>query len=286
VTPRNSDTAAVAFQKFKEAWQRQLVADPKMLLSALGVGIAISWHLNHDSRDAWPGITELATLTGHTRMTVLRAVKWLEQRGHVRVKRGWVSKGRRAKNRYFPVIKLQHDASNTLAPDAPDDTRVVSQLRYQGGITAMIHEPSTEPSTEPQPNGIDRHRCSSEKPKAGKERQGRRWSSGGRETQDHGQASKAERPARSSSPTPSSFGADEVQLVLDAVEGLGRIDVGGIIAFARELSEDISGRQVALILGAAGLPRHTKRLSMPAHEAVNAALEKLMTATETERTMQ
>jgi hypothetical protein len=70
------------------------------------------------------------------------------------------------------------------------------------------------------------------------------------------------------------------------VASIDRIDIGGIVAFAREFPGDISGHEVALILGAAGLPRHTKRLSQPAYEVVKAALEKLMTATETERTMQ
>ena len=53
-----------SLEKFRETWQRQILADQKGLApGAVYVAVAISWHINRDKGGlAWPGIRTLARL--------------------------------------------------------------------------------------------------------------------------------------------------------------------------------------------------------------------------------
>ena len=92
-------------EKFREDWQRQLVADCTVPLAALKVAIAICWHMNRKKGGlAWPGISKLDKLTGLHRTTVMRAIKWLEENRYLRVIRGYAG-NQRSVNRYLPLLR-------------------------------------------------------------------------------------------------------------------------------------------------------------------------------------
>src|SRR5262245_43759483 len=77
-----------AFERDKEQWHRQLIADRTLLQSDLRVGIAISWHMNRQQGGlAWPGIRKLAKLTGLSKPTVIGAINRLAPAGHVSIYR-------------------------------------------------------------------------------------------------------------------------------------------------------------------------------------------------------
>src|SRR5215831_10131731 len=125
-------------------WQRQIMADPNLTSGTKLVGVAISWHLNRNSRVAWPGINKLARVTNTSRDTVKRAIKQLEKAGHLRVERARTGT-RNVPNRYSPVLKMH-------PPRCADAPRVGAP---------MHPEPLNEPLSEPLLYRHDLHRVSS-----------------------------------------------------------------------------------------------------------------------------
>jgi Helix-turn-helix domain len=119
----------MVLERLRELWQRQLVSDRKIPGNYLKVAIAIGWHINRFSGWAHPGISTLAKLVRLSRPTVIRAIKWLEQKSHMRVIRTRAD-NRRGSNRYFPL--LRHVATKTAKPP-----------RMHCGNNAMLrHEPT------------------------------------------------------------------------------------------------------------------------------------------------
>jgi hypothetical protein len=97
------------FEKFKEDWQRQLLLDREMTAGFLRVGLAISFRLNRESFDAWPGLNTIAKDAGVHRSTVKRAIAYLGKK-HLRVRRDKV-RGKNTPNHYEPLL---HDARATV----------------------------------------------------------------------------------------------------------------------------------------------------------------------------
>src|SRR5262245_30284833 len=63
----------------REKWQRQLMADPRLLLIHIKVCLAIGFHMNRSrGGEAWPGISMLAGITCLHRTTVMRSTRELE----------------------------------------------------------------------------------------------------------------------------------------------------------------------------------------------------------------
>jgi DNA-binding MarR family transcriptional regulator len=94
----------VPLEKLREQWQFQLIADQGLTGSDLRIALIISWHLNRETRDAFPGIARMAKLGGVHRATVIRATQRLETRGHLQITRP-AQRGDRAANRYRPLLK-------------------------------------------------------------------------------------------------------------------------------------------------------------------------------------
>ncbi len=108
---RDRPAEAFKLEKFKEDWQRQLVADRALPHPALKVALAISWHMNRKEGGwAWPGISKLADLTGLHRTTVMRAIKWLEDHGYLQVIRGRAG-NQRDVNRYLLLLRSAERAN-------------------------------------------------------------------------------------------------------------------------------------------------------------------------------
>jgi hypothetical protein len=93
------------FERFKEMWQQQVVADTALTGSTVKVALALCWHMNRNQHGlAWPGRGRLAKLTGLSRSTVKRAIKALERAGHVTITRSRVG-SKNSPNQYQPVLK-------------------------------------------------------------------------------------------------------------------------------------------------------------------------------------
>ena len=134
----------------REKWLRQLMADPKIEHGALKVALAIGFHFNRSKGGmAWPGTNTIADIAHIGRMTVFRAVRKLEERGHLQVMR--TRKGRRnLPNRYVPVLKqaTEHNGDVTLR-GASQVMRPPSTIAMRPPSTiAVVPEPYTEPLTE------------------------------------------------------------------------------------------------------------------------------------------
>jgi hypothetical protein len=132
-----------SLERFREDWQRQLVADRKLFDSDLRVALAIGWHLNRDKKGwAWPGMRTLAKLTGLSKKTVVLATGRLEARGYLRIVRG--RKGnRRLANQYLPTL------TNAGLHHALGGDHVVYSRGDHGGLPQGLPEPLTEPLKQP-----------------------------------------------------------------------------------------------------------------------------------------
>jgi hypothetical protein len=104
---RNTLTPA-EFQRLKESFQERLVQDPDISFAHVRVGFAISWHMNKDTGEAWPGTTAIMKRARVGRSTARLARRYLVARGHVAVERG---QGR--VTRYYPQPMLPGELSTT-----------------------------------------------------------------------------------------------------------------------------------------------------------------------------
>jgi hypothetical protein len=148
----------ISSEKLRDQWQRKLSLDRKMPFSAYKVAIAISWHINRKEHcTARPGINKLANLTGLTRRTVIRAVRWLETNGHHQVQRTRVGK-RNMANRYAPLLMQakSQQGSEALRDRYERSTNCAVRMSPPSDIAtsppsdiAVSPEPLTEPLTEP-----------------------------------------------------------------------------------------------------------------------------------------
>jgi hypothetical protein len=143
------------FAASKEQWQGQLIADHKITAATLKVAITISFYFNRDEFKrgnglvAFPGIVKLARVTGLVPRTVIRAIQWLEARGHFSVKRRRVGKKNEA-NRYHPLFKTTKQLNEVPPREAKEHvTTLVTKLGHHPSDQAMPPEPLTEPLTQP-----------------------------------------------------------------------------------------------------------------------------------------
>jgi Helix-turn-helix domain len=156
-------TAEPRLEAIREQWQRQIMAAPGRRLAHLTVAVAISWHLNRETGDAWPGFATLAKETGLCQRTVKRAVKWLEARGHLHVVH---SRGGNISNRYRPILS---SGLGVTADEASSGLGVTTAVT--GGSTSSGPR-VTRTSKEPLTNLLGGHE--SERGETGKGSRGRR----------------------------------------------------------------------------------------------------------------
>ena len=124
-------------ERFKESWQRQLaVALNELGARAVVVGVAISWHRNRETGDAFPSMTTLATLTGSSPATVKRAINKLVAGGHMTR----VRKRKNGPNHYTPVLNEHGVKAMT-----PRQVKAVTHRQ----VIAMTPEPPNQPHIEP-----------------------------------------------------------------------------------------------------------------------------------------
>jgi hypothetical protein len=123
------------FEKFKETWQFQIVADHNLSAHTLRVAFVIGSHLNRNSREAWPGIAALMRRTRVSRRTVIRSIQRLEAAEHLRVVRSRAAGGKNSVNHYQPLLKRHRNADQG---DAQNDTTLVPQLRHPNLLLNLL----------------------------------------------------------------------------------------------------------------------------------------------------
>jgi hypothetical protein len=140
VIPGTKIRAIENYESKKESWLLQVASDTELPAGALRVAVAIGLHMNRKQRLlAWPGFTRLQKLLGIGLSTVIRGVKALERRDHMRVVRS--RNGRKNNpNHYHPNIWRTGVLSAVTVGTVTDDTRVLS---------AVTPEPMNEPMREP-----------------------------------------------------------------------------------------------------------------------------------------
>src|SRR5262249_50474260 len=117
------------FQRLKESFQERLVQDPKMPPACLRVGLAISWHMNHETGEAWPGANAIIKRARVSRATVRRSVEYLVRNNHVLAEK---RPGRVTHYTPQPLADQAHSPETGI-----EATRPVSKLRDHTGIKAM-----------------------------------------------------------------------------------------------------------------------------------------------------
>lgn len=76
------------YEDRKEKWLLQITSDKELTAGDLRTGVALSKYMNRKERlVAWPGYARLTKDTGLCRCRVIRGVKKLEGRKHMRVSR-------------------------------------------------------------------------------------------------------------------------------------------------------------------------------------------------------
>jgi Helix-turn-helix domain len=125
---------SVRLAQYRELWQRQIASDNNLTASARLFGVAISWHLNQHTLEAWPSLNTIAVLTAMSNRTVIRGIKELETHKHLRILRTRTG-GKNDVNHYIPLLRAAAasvtDVTRVLSPVSPDtvtDVTLTSDL--------------------------------------------------------------------------------------------------------------------------------------------------------------
>src|SRR5262245_58020269 len=98
-------TKPLSLEKFREGWLRGLILERGIKGSTLRVAIVIAYHINRQTRLAFPGVRTIRKLTGLSLSSISAAVNWLAANGYLQIQRG---RTRNATNRYMPLGKSEH----------------------------------------------------------------------------------------------------------------------------------------------------------------------------------
>jgi hypothetical protein len=128
------------YESKKEKWLVQVASDAELSRAGLRVAVAIGLHMNRKQRLlAWPGFGRLAKILGIQRRAVIKGVKDLETRDHMRVVRSR-NGSKNNPNHYHPNIWRTGVVSDRTLGGVNLNTRVVSN---------RTPEPMNEPTREP-----------------------------------------------------------------------------------------------------------------------------------------
>jgi hypothetical protein len=109
---------------FREKWQRQLVQHKDIPAGVLKVALVIGWHINRNSRIAFPGMRTISRLAALSTSTVNSAIKWLAKNRYLHIDAG---PKRNMANCYRPLLR---NASVTLAATISDRTGCSPQTEH------------------------------------------------------------------------------------------------------------------------------------------------------------
>jgi hypothetical protein len=103
----------ISLEKFREDWLRSLVLHRGIKGSTLRVAIVIAYHINRQTRLAFPGVRTIRKLTGLSLSTISAAINWLAANRYIQIQRG---RTRNATNRYMPLGKTEHPVRPVRTP--------------------------------------------------------------------------------------------------------------------------------------------------------------------------
>lgn len=139
-------------------WQAQVNADPKLAVSGVKFGFALSSHFNEaEGGAAWPGIEEIGKAMGRSKPVVIEGRQHIVAAGHLRFQPG--SRGSGHSGRYWMILKGNPDLPfteqekvtppylSTSGKGSPSKTEKVARPKWKGN--PGLHKSSTKPSKEP-----------------------------------------------------------------------------------------------------------------------------------------
>jgi hypothetical protein len=129
-------------QKMREDFVEQILADPERELGYVAVAWALATFLNVTTLNAYPGYGAIAKKAHVDRSTAIRAVQWMERRGHLSVTRVWnADTNKNSSNRYVPLLNRSATVTETFPKHAPNATTLVAPLCHHPSGTATSPEP-------------------------------------------------------------------------------------------------------------------------------------------------
>jgi len=107
-------TKPLSLERFREDWLRGLILHRGIKGSTLRVAIVIAYHINRQTRLAFPGVRTIRKLTGLSLSSISGAVNWLAANRYLQIQRG---RTRNATNRYIPMLgKAEHPVRPVRTP--------------------------------------------------------------------------------------------------------------------------------------------------------------------------
>jgi DNA replication protein DnaD len=101
VVPFKAPPKKGEFERYRETWSRQVLADTELSHRAARVASFLVWYINRTSRTAFPSRSEIAKGTGIDRDNVRKDINKLVARGHLQIRR---PEKRGQRNNYLPVL--------------------------------------------------------------------------------------------------------------------------------------------------------------------------------------
>ena len=130
----------MSFEKFKEQWLKQVMADKELPLTAFHLCFVISTYMNRkEGGEAYPSLETLAREAGMSRRWVIVLTKHVEDRGHLEIRRSRLGR-KNVSNRYRPRLHQGSELVTSLPSEVAASPR--SEL-------ATAPEPLNEPQSEP-----------------------------------------------------------------------------------------------------------------------------------------
>jgi hypothetical protein len=125
-TPKRSNTQAARTKEFNRRrfiWLDQVMTDGKLAASAFKVAYKLGQHFNEaQGGAAWPSIQTISAGTALPKTVVMRAVRGLQERGHLAIEAR--RQGRGHSNRYLMVLKgPQADLCDAEGKGPPDEIK-------------------------------------------------------------------------------------------------------------------------------------------------------------------
>jgi hypothetical protein len=129
------------FEKFRETWSRQVLADRELDHRAARVASFLVWHLNRETRLAFPSLSTIAAGVGIDRADASKDIDELVARNHLQKR-----ERRRRNNQYAPML-VQHqlDVGETPTPVGVSPTSMLesreslsSNFKGLSGVTSDI----------------------------------------------------------------------------------------------------------------------------------------------------
>jgi hypothetical protein len=115
-----AENAAIDFGDRVERWLAQTIHDRELSRNTVKVIIRLALNKEaQEGRSSWPSLQTMADDLGFTRKTIIKMIRALEARGHLRVQ--WVpTDGHGASNHYWLVLK---DAQGAAAEITMEEAR-------------------------------------------------------------------------------------------------------------------------------------------------------------------